>query len=47
MSAAMAQKKEGLNGMSENEKLEQAADNAAPAPEKPPKAEKKNAGKAH
>ena len=25
MSAAMAQKKEGLNGMSENEKLEQAS----------------------
>ena len=32
MSAAMAQKKEGLNGMSENEKLEQAADQAADKP---------------
>ena len=29
----MAQKKEGLNGMSENEKLEQAADQAADKPE--------------
>ena len=46
MSAAMAQKKEGLNGMSENEKLEQAAENAAPAPEKPAKTEKKKDTKA-
>ena len=46
MSAAMAQKKEGLNGMSENEKLEQAAENAAPAPEKPAKTEKKKDVKA-
>ena len=38
MSAAMAQKKEGLNGMSENEKLEQAADQAA---DKPAKTDKK------
>ena len=42
----MAQKKEGLNGMSENEKLEQAAENAAPAPEKPAKADKKKDVKA-
>lgn len=42
----MAQKKEGLNGMSENEKLEQAAENAAPAPEKPAKTEKKKDVKA-
>ena len=34
----MAQKKEGLNGMSENEKLEQAADQAA---DKPAKTDKK------
>ena len=32
--------------MSENEKLERAADNAAPAPEKPAKADKKKAPKA-
>ena len=32
--------------MSENEKLEQAADNAAPAPEKPAKADKKKDVKA-
>ncbi len=38
----MAEKKEGLNGMSENEKIEQAAVNdAAGAPAKPAKAEKK------
>ena len=43
MSAAMAQKKEGLNGMSENEKLEQAADQAA---DKPAKTDKK-IGRAH
>ena len=46
MSAAMAQKKEGLNGMSENEKLEQAAEKAAPAPEKPVKVDKKKDAKA-
>ena len=43
MSAAMAQKKEGLNGMSENEKLEQAADQAA---DKPAKTDKKKDVKA-
>ena len=37
----MAQKKEGLNGMSENEKLEQAADQAA---DKPAKTDKKKPG---
>ena len=37
----MAQKKEGFNGMSENEKLEQAAaEQAVPAPAKPAKADK-------
>ena len=41
----MAQKKEGLNGMSENEKLEQAAEKAAPAPAKPAKADKKKDAK--
>ena len=39
----MAQKKEGLNGMSENEKLEQAADQAA---DKPAKTDKKKDVKA-
>ena len=39
----MAQKKEGLNGMSENEKLEQAADQAA---DKPAKTDKKKDAKA-
>ena len=42
----MAQKKEGLNGMSENEKLEQAVEKAAPAPAKPAKADKKKDVKA-
>ena len=42
----MAQKKEGFNGMSENEKLEQAAaEQAVPAPAKPAKAEKKKDAK--
>lgn len=39
----MAQKKEGLNGMSENDKLEQAADQAA---DKPAKTDKKKDVKA-
>ena len=43
MSAARAQTKEGLNGMSENEKLEQAADQAA---DKPAKTDKKKDVKA-
>ena len=47
MSAAMAQKKEGLNGMSENEKLEQASveEEGTAAPEKPAKADKKKDAK--
>ena len=42
MSAETAQKKEGLNGMSENEKLEQASveEEGTAAPEKPAKADK-------
>ncbi len=43
----MAQKKEGFNGMSENEKLEQAAaGEVTPAPEKPAKTDKKKDVKA-
>ena len=47
MSAETAQKKEGLNGMSENEKLEQASveEEGTAAPEKPAKADKKKDAK--